>query len=206
MCQNAFVFSTYPMDRVTRRVMTWATVALLVLTLGCTGAAAAGPYPVVVSTTPANGATIDVAPSEVAVTFSKDIGPDVFFLTVDGPGILQHPSGSVTRSGRTMSRPFVTSPVSSPQAPADRYEVRYKAVLTGGDPISGSFSFLSRRPGPASWDPSTSAGPGLRLSQASSDEADTSSERLPWVVASVATSVLAVAVAAYLLVARRRNR
>lgn len=109
--------------------MTWAAVALFVSTLGCIGTAAADPYPMVLSTTPADGAWIDVAPSEVAVTFSKDIGPDVFFLTIDGPGILRQPRGQVTRSGPTMSRPFVTSPVSSPQAPADRYEVRYEAVL-----------------------------------------------------------------------------
>ncbi|MFW5471016.1 copper resistance CopC family protein [Knoellia sp. CPCC 206435] len=87
------------------------------------------------SSSPADGATVPASPTELVLTFNEDINPQ--FVTVrvtDGEG------GDVVGAEASVDGPRVTLPVAQPIA-AGSYKITYRVVSADSHPISGSSTF-----------------------------------------------------------------
>jgi hypothetical protein len=123
------------------------------------------------SSSPADGATVPTSPTELVLTFNEDINPQ--FVTVrvtDGEG------GDVVGAEAAVDGPRVTVPVAEPIA-AGSYKITYRVVSADSHPISGSSTFTvagdplaspSPAATPSAQDPSPSA-PGTTGAAATSD-------------------------------------
>lgn len=87
------------------------------------------------SSSPADGATVPASPDEIVLTFNEDINPQ--FVTVqvtDGEG------GDVVQGDASVAGPKVTVPVGEPVA-AGSYKITYRVVSADSHPITGSTAF-----------------------------------------------------------------
>lgn len=100
---------------------------------GVVGVPTASAHSVLVSSTPADGQTVDASPSEVTATFNEDISPEFAYLTVMRDGT-DHASGEPHVDGRTVS-------VAVPELEPGDYTVGYRIVSADGHPVQGSVSF-----------------------------------------------------------------
>lgn len=129
-------------------------LVLLLLTLfagvGFPGAASA--HSELISSTPADGSSLDAAPAQVVLTFSEDIRPEGALVQVtDGEGL------AMTDGKLTLDGPKVTQPLSAQLHPGN-YTITYKVVSADGHPISDAIAFtLSDAAGTASSSTSTSS-------------------------------------------------
>lgn len=173
-----------------------------------TGGTAAQAHDQLVSTDPAQDATIDKAPDHVTLTYSGEItdvqnGNKVIVTDSTGKTVS---SGDSTVNGRE-----VTQKMSS-DAKDETYKVAWRVVSQDGHPIEGSFTFTVGKGGSgnassASANASTGASSGS--SSADSDSSDHSQKSgLPvWVSAVIGAIIaLGVLVVVALLVARVRAR
>lgn len=130
-----------------RRLRTVLSSALLVL-LGSAvalvvGAGPASAHDVLVSTSPANGATVARTPSQVVITFTDpalSIGTQVVVTGPAGPVGLPRP--------RLVDNTVVQDLPGS--SPAGHYSVSWRVTSADGHPVSGEFSFTSHASSPAS--------------------------------------------------------
>lgn len=119
-----------------------AVVVVLLSVVGLVGAA--GPafaHSRLESSSPADGATLDAGPGQVALTFNEDMPPGFDVVTVVGPDGRAWQNGQVTTSGQTVSVPV------APLGPAGRYQVGWRVVSADGHPVEGSISFQLSRAG-----------------------------------------------------------
>ena len=174
---------------------------------------AAGPaaaHDVLVSTSPANGATVEQTPSQVVLTFTDPALPIGTQMVVTGP------SGPVAvPKPRLVDNTVVQDlPASSP---AGRYTVLWRVTSTDGHPVSGEVSFTSNAagaPGPSGATPTTgsttassAASPEATVPAASSESTSPSGSGLPLgVVVALVVVVAAVCAAGALTLLRHRRR
>ena len=117
---------------------TTRAVALLLLTAWVgvfVAALPASAHSRLVSSSPADRASVPTSPTEIVLTFNEDINPE--FVTVrvtDGEG------GDVLGSDPAVAGPKVTVPVPAPIA-AGSYKITYRVVSSDSHPISGSTAF-----------------------------------------------------------------
>lgn len=117
-----------------RRTWSFLFVSLLALALLAIGAPTpARAHAALLSSTPADGASVATLPAQSTLTFSEDINPDFAQTVVQGSG------GPVTVSP-TVSGPVVTVPLPSDLG-SGKIAVRYRVVSKDGHPIAGEIGF-----------------------------------------------------------------
>jgi methionine-rich copper-binding protein CopC len=82
---------------------------------------------------PAKGATLDVPPQRIQLTFNETVSPQS--ITVTGPGNTQWTVGEIKVEG-----PVVTAPVTG-TGPAGQYTITYNVLSDDGDPVTGTVAF-----------------------------------------------------------------
>ncbi len=140
-------------------------LALLLLTAWvglCVAVVPASAHSRLLSSSPADGATVPTSPGEIVLTFNEDINPQ--FVTVrvtDGEG------GDVVGSDASVSGPRVTVPVEQPIA-AGGYKITYRVVSADSHPITGSTTFTVAGDPLASPSPTATPSPDAPSPSASS--------------------------------------
>jgi hypothetical protein len=172
-------------------------IVLLLLTLGFVVAlpGVARAHDVLERTTPAEGTTVDRLPGAVTLTFAEEPLPLGLQVVVTGP------SGNVASGPPAIEGRDVVQALSA-TAPAGDYTVTYRVTSADGHPVSGSFSFHAA----VGLDGST-ATKGASVPAPPRDpaaEVARSSQFVP-VMLSIATTVLLIAVGAFVVV-RARGR
>ncbi|MGI9004465.1 MAG: copper resistance CopC family protein [Pseudonocardia sp.] len=127
--------------------MTTRTLRAVALTVLCGLALLAGTAPAfaharLLSSDPADGASLSTAPERVSLTFNENMQPGFTTLTVIGPDGGAYQSGEVTADGA------VVSIAVAPLGPAGRYEIGYRVVSEDGHPVTGSVGFTLTTSGP----------------------------------------------------------
>lgn len=122
-----------------RRVLvTLAAAAVVVL-----GAGPAAAHDAIVGTAPADGATVDVAPDRVVLTFAEPAIALGTQVVVTGPDGAVASQGDVVLDGTTVAQPLVAS------RPAGAYHVDWRVTSADGHPVTGTFAFTATNPTPA---------------------------------------------------------
>lgn len=157
------------------------------------------------SSDPADGAALSIAPPAVTLTFSEDLlagATTMAIVGADGSVLLSSP---VDPQGPVISLPWPA------ELPPGAYEVSYRVVSGDGHPVAGaiSFSYQAQRSGlPAGSLPPPMTGPKPSLgavpgAQAADMTEATSSPFLA--LAGIAAGVVAIAAVIGVLLRRRRQ-
>jgi copper resistance protein C len=127
-------------------------VALLTLTGAgvLATATAAFAHAVLVSSNPAEGATLTTPPATVSLTFSEDVRAPAF-VVVTGPGGTRVDGGASQILNRT-----VTERLRAARA-AGTYTIAYRVVSADGHPIEGELRYRLAQAAPASTTPAPAA-------------------------------------------------
>jgi methionine-rich copper-binding protein CopC len=111
-----------------------AAAALLVA-----AATAAQAHNVLVSTSPADGATAKVVPAQVTLTFNEPV------IAVGTEIIVTGPDGPVQTGAAVLVNSTVTEHL-QPGSPAGQYNVVWRVTSADGHPVSGRFLFNAAAP------------------------------------------------------------
>ncbi len=108
-----------------------------ILALGVTGvvATASEAHSQLVSSSPANGAMIPVAPTKVVFTFDEDLLRDLDTISINSDQGINVTSQQVEPVANTLSIPWPTN------IEAGTYQVAYRIVSGDGHPVTGAISF-----------------------------------------------------------------
>jgi methionine-rich copper-binding protein CopC len=176
-----------------RRAVAALIVALLATLATATPALA---HNVLVSSDPANGATLDAAPQQVTFTFDQPIENFDPALKVFGPNGNEFTTAAPTVQGTTVSAPMAAGP-------AGDYRAVYRIVSADGHPVTGeiTFTLTDAAAGTASGIP-TSASDGNVDATGAVDAQGGGLGGWLWVVIAVAAVLVTVAIA----IALRRPR
>ncbi|MBK1784484.1 copper resistance CopC family protein [Prauserella cavernicola] len=178
-----------------RRALVVAGVALLAL-LGAAGPASA--HNTLISSDPAEGASLDSAPSTITLTFDQDVQQaQVNEVAVTGPDGRQYGEGTVE-----VNRNVVTSQV-QPLGPAGEYVIGFRVLSADGHPVSEEIRFTLTAAGqgtgaPSSPEAGASSGQDTPAQQANQGQDGDSSSGVPvwvWIVAAVVLLLAGVTVA-----------
>lgn len=114
-----------------------AAVVAATAALGLLGAPTASAHDELVSTDPADGATVATAPDQVTLTFTAKaiaLGTEVKVTA---------PDGSVVSSGDPQLGPTTVAQPLAPARPAGTYTVVWRVTSADGHPVSGTFHFAA---------------------------------------------------------------
>lgn len=117
-----------------RVVLTLGAVVFAVLA-GIAGTPIASAHAALISSDPADGASLTVGPSKVTLTFNEPMQESFPSLTVVGPDEHYWQSGEATVTGRTMSAPV------SELGPTGVYTINYRVTSADGHPVEGRLTF-----------------------------------------------------------------
>lgn len=120
-----------------RRVAVAALLGLALL-LG-TGTAAAHSY--LVSSNPADGATVDHGPARVSLTFNEALQTSFDSLSVVGPDGNRWSTGDTAVSGAVVSVALTVL------GPVGKYTIAYRVVSADSHPVAGTTAFTVTTPG-----------------------------------------------------------
>ena len=194
-----------------KRTLTAAALAVALLTPGAMLAPTAHAHSELVSSDPADGATLDAPPQTVSFTFNEALMPDfVRFIGTDPSGATGDlPVSSVDGPTATIDWPA--------GAPGGEWRVNYRVVSQDGHPIEGGITFTyaaaSPTASPTSAAPTsaapTSAAPtpaptSALPSPSTSPAADTSEGSSGLLIAGLAVGAIVIVGVVIALVARRR--
>lgn len=153
--------------------------ALLALVAALAFAAPAAAHSQVVSTNPADGATITSLPAEISVTANEDLAD----LTGTGQGFALYLVGADGTKYQTtpisIDGPTVSAPAPA-VLPAGAYELRYQIVSADTHPVSGSIHFSyapSGTPAPGDAHPTAQPTGGTIPGGSGASPSDEASER-----------------------------
>jgi methionine-rich copper-binding protein CopC len=137
------------------------TVGLLAMLASMLGVGTAGAHSAVVGSNPENGASIQVPPDNVSVSFNEALQAQFAALTVTGPGDSrdQWSKGEPSVEGATVSVDL------GDLGPAGVYTIAYRVTSADGHPVQGTLNFTL-----------TEAGPGTPVTPAASAGDSSSSE------------------------------
>ncbi|MFD4322776.1 copper resistance protein CopC [Streptomyces sp. NPDC058548] len=124
-----------------------ARALILPLTLTVTWAAAppAAAHTDLVSSSPARGASLDLPPTTIRLTFSDEMTEryaKVALTAPDGSAVGDAGGAGIDVSGKTATLPV------RPGLKSGTYTVGYRVVSADGHPVAGSFAFTVKRPSP----------------------------------------------------------
>ena len=163
------------------RTVAVGLLAGLALLLGATPALA---HTRLLSSDPADGASLDSAPQHVSLTFNETMTPGFSTITVVGPDGAHYETGQVGAEGGTVNIALL------PLSPAGRYEIGYRVVSADGHPVTGSVAFTLTSPGPGATTPTPepSAAPvatAVPPPAAAPAESDGGMPVWPWILGAV---------------------
>lgn len=170
-----------------------AASVLLVAPLAAAGPASA--HDELLSTDPADGATLAEAPDAITLTFGEEVielGTAV--VVVDAAGV------TLADGPLAVDGAVITRPIAPPTVPGD-VTVSYRVVSADGHPVTGTFAFaVQSAASPSGSSPAPVASPSM--SAVASESSEPSGSALPWVLGGLAVLALAGAAVA----ASRRGR
>jgi methionine-rich copper-binding protein CopC len=175
----------------TRTLRRWALLAALAAALGGLGVGPASAHDELISTDPAIDASVQQAPTSVALTFSSAVLGIGAAIEVSGPDGASWSTGEVGISGATVSRAMRSG------APVGRYTVAWRVAAGDGHSVSGQFGFtvtVGSTSGTSTTSPAEATPPS-----GSRQQADGSST-----LANVALGAVAVLVLGLLVIVARR--
>jgi methionine-rich copper-binding protein CopC len=182
-------------------------VLLLVLTALFGGAGTAAAHATLISSDPADGASLASAPQRVTLVFDEPLPQGLNTVAITGPGQTRWETGDVSTTGNTISTAM------KPSAPAGDYIVGYRIVSEDAHPLTGTVRFrlttsgASAQPPAATTAPETAAGaqptqPAEPSRFAGQPASGSAPPVWPWVAGGLALVVVAGGAAVLL---RRRN-
>ncbi|PXW30528.1 UNVERIFIED_CONTAM: hypothetical protein DES50_1074 [Williamsia faeni] len=118
-----------------RRIALALSALLLAVLAGFATAPVASAHATLVSSDPADGASLAVGPATVTLTFNEPMQESFPALTVVGPDGHYWQSGAPTVTGRTMSAPV------SELGPVGEYAINYRVTSADGHPVEGRLTF-----------------------------------------------------------------
>jgi len=169
-------------QRFSTRCLPRALAVVVTAVVLLTGAAtAAQAHNILVTTSPANGSSPAVVPSQVTLTFNQPALAVGTFLIVTGP------AGQVQTGAAILVDNNVSEHL-QPGSPAGQYTVAWRVTSADGHPVSGRFSFtaLSASPGHK-----VTASPAARTVTATGTRRQTTTQWWIMVVGGVALLLLA---------------
>jgi methionine-rich copper-binding protein CopC len=196
-----------------KRTLTAGFLALALLGMGAVLAPATQAHSELVSSDPADGATLDAPPASVSFTFNEDLLPDFVRLIATSPAGVTGDLPLTSVQGPTVTADW------SAQAEGGEWTVSYRVVSQDGHPVEGGITFAyagaaptSSGPAPTSAAPTssapTSAAPApssAAPSPSMSPAADSSGSTSGLLIAGLAVGVFVIAAVVIALVARRRT-
>jgi methionine-rich copper-binding protein CopC len=118
-------------------------------------------HDVLTDSTPADGASVAVGPSEVTLTFNAPVQFGDNRLTVTGPdGQHWEKTDIATVDGNSVSTSV------APLGPAGEYDVGYRIISADGHPVSGEVTFTLTKAGTGRPPAQTAAADGPRAASA----------------------------------------
>ena len=196
-----------------KRTLAAGILALSMLGLGAVFAPAIQAHSDLVSSDPADGATLDAPPASVSFTFNEDLLPDFVRVIATSPAGVTSDLPLTSVEGSTVTAEWPTA------AEGGEWTVNYRVVSPDGHPIEGAITFTyagaaptSSGPAPTSAEPTsaapTSAAPAPTSAAPSpsvSPAADSSGGTSGLLIAGLAVGALVIAAVVIALVARRRT-
>jgi methionine-rich copper-binding protein CopC len=183
-------------------VLTLIVIALSVLS---PLAPAANAHDSVLLTVPADGEQVDLAPTEIAITFTDDILElGAIVMVVDGEDE-NWADGDMRLEGAQATQPVAAD------LPDGAYDVRWRVVSADGHPVSGTFAFTvgDAKPEPAVNEAATAApDPSSDADAATAGSAENADAAtgLPLIVVGLIGALVGLAVFALFTVWRARSR
>ena len=118
-----------------RRQARWCVVLLLTMigAVGLTGTAAA--HTELIGSDPADGATLEQAPSSITLTFNEPVQDFEPLLAITGPDGQPYPAGVPVVDSATLRGDVQAL------GPAGTYAVAYRVVSDDGHPVTGQLQF-----------------------------------------------------------------
>ncbi|NYE96125.1 hypothetical protein FHU41_002375 [Psychromicrobium silvestre] len=180
-------------------------LAAVVLTVGVVlalllPAGAASAHDVVEQTSPANGSTVTVMPTELTISLNNTpaaIGSKIEIKDVGGQNWAQ---GDVSVLDRVASIQLKSG------APAGQYLVNWRLVSSDGHPIEGTFGFtVSTGVAGSTAGSGATLGTPAPVSTPQAQEQSTSTGGFPWLIA-IAVAVALVILVALLIFVRRLRK
>lgn len=169
-----------------RQLLIWS-VAVIGLLVG-TGTAWA--HNVLISSDPANGASLPAGPAKVTLKFDLPVQQSFSTVTVLGPDGLHYEGGPARVDSNSVSAPV------NPLGAAGKYTVGYRIVSDDGHPVSGSINFTLTTAGTGHGVPAAATGASQPADTQSSEGDSGGIPAWPWILGGV---VLVVAGAAFAL-------
>jgi len=175
-----------------------AVAGVLLLVAGLVGAPAAQAHTELVSSTPANGASLDTAPATVVLTFDE-VPKSVESVRAEATG------GGLVELGKPTLKGTVVTVAWPADAPPGLYRLGWTLVSDDGDPVEGTILFsYAAAAAPASTAPS--AAPSAQQPVATTTEAHPSTAVALAGIGVAALVVVAAALTAVAAVRRSRRR
>lgn len=168
--------------------------AALALAFGLIFAGPAAAHSGVVSSAPADGASLATSPGEVSLTFNEELRAAFAELKVVGPDGAFWQQGEPTVAGRTISVKV------GELGPVGEYKVNYRVTSADGHPVQGQNTFTLTVAGAGA--ASAGAQPSTPAAAPAAAESNGVSG---WIVALIVLLVLVVFAGIYALL-RRRNK
>ncbi|HWD05081.1 MAG TPA: copper resistance CopC family protein [Amycolatopsis sp.] len=146
---------------------------------------------VLISSDPANGASVANGPAKVTLTFDQYVqDADVNQIAVTGPDGNQWAEGPVTVTNNVISAPL------RPLGPAGKYTIGYRILSADGHPVSGEIPFTLTKAGtgtPAKVEAAKAT--GAASSTASSSSSSTGIPIWVWIAGAVVLLAIGLTVA-----------
>ena len=181
------------MRRSTRRAM--AILVMMTSSVMLAGGLASA-HSQLVSSSPADGATLAEPPTSIVLTFNEALIPDVDSVSINDEFGNVVASQSITPDGAELRVPWPSG------LPAGTYQVAYRVVSGDGHPVVGAINFTIAGPGAAP----SSAPPSPRPAAATVTEPGEAGALGGLAAAGLAAAaLLAIAVGVVLVVRRRRE-
>lgn len=172
-------------------------------TIVLVSASPAAAHDELISSTPAPGARLTEAPTEISLTFSADV------LTLGAAVIVADGAGHDWAVGEPTVQSGTVTVELDAGMPADGYEIRWRVVSADGHPISGLVPFtvgdaapLTRTPAATDTPESASADPAVAMQEQSTQE-DQGVLRI--LLVGVGGALVAIAVYALIHLIRRKK-
>jgi methionine-rich copper-binding protein CopC len=120
-----------------------AVMALVITGVALLGTATpALAHDVLISSDPANGASLAAGPAKISLTFDQYVqGADVNQIAVTGPNGGQWAEGPISVVNNVISAPL------RPLGPAGKYTVGYRVLSADGHPVTGELVFTLTKAG-----------------------------------------------------------
>ncbi|MDF2554855.1 MAG: uncharacterized protein K0R60_750 [Microbacterium sp.] len=193
-----------------------AVLAGLALLVGATLATAvpASAHDALVSSDPADGATLDALPAQLVLTYSAELLSDGSSTVVQ---VTDETGATVTDAAPVVEGSTVTQSLTGD--PEGRISVAWRVVSSDGHPISGEFAFeVAAAPAPAPTEPSpTAAAPATTPAEPAPQTSapsptatavpaeQTGADPLPWILGGIGLLVV-IGLVVWLLAARARQQ